>query len=253
LEYVNDDGIKLDVLSALGTMYAKVGMHSEAEKRLLEAFEVAKKLKNARLMGAILNNLAVIYTQLQRGKEAEILLKKALEVLESAGTREDVASVLQNLLPYLNDADFGDTLEKLEELEDVSPAIAAKVRYFKAKKLEKEGKTGEAASNYFDAACLGFIAYRSFGLQSVNFMYCLEKVIKQGGELARNAATLKSLITRYYFGANVEVDLGSEAGDLIKEYLLSGELDDSTPFTRALRIIADDLKMISGDENLEKF
>ncbi len=240
LEYVSDEQQKAAILSALGTMYAKLGVYERAEKVLMEAFEVAKKF-DPRQAGAVLNNLAVIYARLGRRKEAEILLKKALDMLDEFGRNVDVASVLQNLLPFLDDVEIGDVLKKLEKF-DLPYDLAAKVKYFKAKRLEKDGKMDDAAVNYLEAACLGFLAYRKFGLQSVNFIHCLDKVCEISSELASKAETLKQLIMKYYFGANIELNLDNELGKAFREYLAGKELKVPSALAEVLQVIGNDFK-----------
>ncbi len=249
LEYLRDDAQVCAVMYALGTMYAKLGLYKESEKKLLEAFELAHKLKDIRQMLAILNNLAVVYTNMNRKKEAEILLRKALEVVTESGSKAEILTILQNLLPFLDEIEFDEVLKKLEDLGDLPPDVSAKVKYFKAKKLEKLGSKDVAAKLYFDAACWAFIAYRMFGMQSVNFIYCLEKTAELSDEIRRDAETLKFLILRYYFSANVEVDVNSRVGRMLETYINSGEIDGDEPLAQVIRVIGEDLKT-SGIRNI---
>jgi tetratricopeptide (TPR) repeat protein len=195
------------VLTSLGTMHTKMGKFREAENYFLKAFEHRRRLlknrEDVRELGVILNNLAVIYMREKRAKEAEILLKKAFEMFEKAELIEELASVIQNLLSLVEPDD--DLLTKLEMMENrLSPDLAAKIKFIKAKNAEKRGNTEIAASYYTDAACLSFIAYRNFGFQSVNFIHCFEKARELG---TVEAETIKNAILRVYFGASVEFSL----------------------------------------------
>ncbi len=240
LEYTKDEEQLAAVLTALGTMYAKLGFDKWAEERLIRAFELARKLRNARQLGIILNNLAVVYDRMNRKKEAEILLKKALDVLEEIDSKEDVAFVLQNLMPYLKDAELESMLSKLEGKE-LPPALMAKVRYYRAKKLEEAGSIDEAMRALFEAACYAFLAYRNFGQESVNFIYCLNKVEEKSEELAEDAKTLREIIMKYYFGANVEVELRGKLGDMIRDRISGVELICDQPLKDVVETIVRDL------------
>ena len=203
LNFVKDEGMLSNVLTALGTMYARTGQDDKAEKILIKAFEVKKKtaksIEDARELGKILNNLAVVLIRNNRKKEAEILLNKALETFEKLDAYEELASVLQNLYSLL---DSDEILNKLEMLEKkLLPDLRAKIWYVKAKKLEKLGKTEDSAKNYVKAACYAFLAYRKYGISSVNFIHCLEKAEDLGVDFAR---VLRSAILRVYFNVNIE-------------------------------------------------
>ncbi len=209
------------VLVSLGTMYAKIGEYERAEKYLIRAFEIKREIgADARELGVILNNLAVIYLQERRRREAEILLRKALEIFEGTEFTEEFASVVQNLISFVNPEDVDDAvLEKLRSLANISPDLSAKVEFIRAKKLERFGKTEEAGRSYLRAGCLSFIAYRNFGMQSVNFVHCFEKAEELG---IKEITPVKSAILRFYMGASVSVSVEElerigEGNDLLAE------------------------------------
>ncbi len=222
LEFTKDMYQLSRVLTALGTMYARIGRDDKAEHYLLKAFELkkltAKSKEDAKELGKILNNLAVVLIRNNRQKEAEILLKKALETFEKLKAYEEMASALQNLYTLFTDENL---FKKLESLEDkLLPDLRAKIRYVKAKNLERNGRIEEAAIDYFKAACYAFIAYRKFGISSVNFIHCLEKAEDLGVGYAK---TLRSAILNVYFGVNIEnpsevfESLKDLKGDFIEE------------------------------------
>ncbi|WP_202318974.1 tetratricopeptide repeat protein [Archaeoglobus neptunius] len=248
LKLVQDDDQKLTILTALGTMYAKLDVRGAAEKCLIEAFNMAKSKGDPRLTGMLLNNLAVVYQREGRKREASMLLKMALDVLDEYGEEVSIAAVLQNFLPLLEESEVEEILERLEKVENLPMDLKAKILYFKAKKAEKEGKADEAAKLYMDAGCLAFLAYRNFGFQSINFMHCFDKVIESEGDLSKDAETLKKLILRYYYGSQkVEPTFEGRAGRLIKAILQGERLEDKGILEDTLKVIADDL-MRAGNQ-----
>jgi len=235
---------RMAILTALGTMYAKLDIHGMAEKYLVEAFNIAKTTGDARQIGMLLNNLAVVYMRGGRKREAGMILRMALDAIEECGEDESIAAVLQNLLPFLDDAEIERVMERLEKFKNLPLDLRAKVVYFKAKKAEQSGN-GVSSELYMKAACLAFLAYRNFGYQSINFMHCLDKVIEAGGESGRDAMTLKKLILRYYYGSQtVELDLNSRAGEMLKAMLRGESVEENegdSDLISVLKVIAQDL------------
>lgn len=233
---------KIAILTALGTMYAKLDIRNAAEKYLMEAFNLAKTSGDRRQIGMVLNNLAVVLLRSGRKGEAGMLLKMALDAIEECEDDNSIAAVLQNLLPFLNDTESDKVVKKLEKFKNLPPDLRAKIAYFKAKKAERLENIEQASRLYMDAGCLAFLAYRNFGHQSVNFMHCFDKVIELGGELADDAKTIKELILRYYYGnQKVEPSFESKAGRIIKSLIHGKEIEACSVFENVLRIIATDL------------
>ncbi len=231
---------RLAILTALGTMYAKLDMRGHAEKALLEAFNMAKEKGDARAIGMLLNNLAVVYQQGGRKREAEMLLKLALDALERVGESISIAAVLQNLLPYLDESELKRVMERLESFKELPIDFKAKIAYFKARKAEERGE--DSAEHYLEAACLGFMAYRNFGFQSINFMHCLDKVIESDSELREDAIVLKKLILKYYYGSQkVEIDFDTRIGRMIKAVLDGEDIYEDGVVEDTVRLIAEDL------------
>jgi tetratricopeptide (TPR) repeat protein len=238
---------RLAIMTALGTMYAKLDLRDWAEKYLIEAFKLAKATRNPRVMGMLLNNLAVVYQRSGRKREAGMLLKMALDAIEECEEDASLAAVLQNMLPFLDEAEAEDVLSRLEKIENLPLDLKAKIVYFKAKKAEREGKLQEALNLYMEAGCLAFLAYRNFGFQSVNFMHCFDKLIEAGGEMAEDALTLKKLILRYYYGSqNVEPSFDSRTGRIIKAIVQGEKFEEEGAFADTLRIIAGDIARAGG-------
>ena len=230
---------RLAILAALGTMYARLDMKEHAEKALIEAYSIARERGDTRAMGMLLNNLAVVYQRGGRKREAEMLLKMALEVLEEVGEDLSIAAVLQNLLPYLEEEELKRVMERLESFE-LPIDLKAKIAYFKARRAEERGE--DSAQHYMEAACLGFMAYRNFGFQSVNFMHCLDKVIESDSELREDAITLKKLILKYYYGSQkVEIDFNTRVGRMIRAVLDGDDIYDDGVVEDTVRLIAEDL------------
>ncbi len=238
---------RLAILTALGTMYAKLDFRELAEKYLIEAFNLAKTSRDPRLIGMLLNNLAVVYQRGGRKREAGMLLKMALDAIEECGEDSSIAAVLQNILPFLDEVEVEEVLNRLEKFKNLPIDLKAKIVYFKAKKAEREGKKQEALNLYMEAGCLAFLAYRNFGFQSINFMHCFDKIIEAGGEMAGDALTLKELILRYYYGSQkVEPSFESRAGRIIRAIVRGEELKEKGAFEDALRAIAEDLVRASS-------
>jgi tetratricopeptide (TPR) repeat protein len=231
---------RLAILTALGTMYAKLDMKEHAERCLVEAFEMAKVKGDARLLGTLLNNLAVVYQRGGRKREAAMLLKMALDALERVGEDLGIAAVLQNLLPYLDEDELRRVMERLESFEELPIDLKAKIAYFKARRAEEKGE--DSAKHYMEAACLGFMAYRNFGFQSINFMHCLDKVIESDSELREDAVVLKKVILKYYYGSQkVEIDFDSRVGRMIKAVLEGDDIYEDGILEDTVRLIAEDL------------
>ncbi len=240
LKLIEDGDQKLPILTALGTMYAKLDIHNLAERYLVEAFNIAKTTGDARQVGMLLNNLAVVYLRSGRKREAGMILRMALDALERCGEDESLAAVLQNLLPFLDDEEIERVMNKLERFKNLPLDLEAKIVYFKARKAEHDGNLSPEL--YMRAGCLAFLAYRNFGYQSINFMHCFDRVIEAGGELGEDALTLKKLILRYYYGSQkVELKLDSRVGRMLVQVLQGGEIEADEPLVNVLKVIAQDL------------
>jgi len=241
------DEQKLAIMTAIGTMYAKLDLRDWAEKYLIEAFNIAKAKRNPRVMGMLLNNLAVVYQRSGRKREAGMLLKMALEAIEEYKEDASLAAVLQNMLPFLEEPEVEDVLSRIEKIKNLPLDLKAKIAYFKAKKAENEGKIQDALNLYMEAGCLAFLAYRNFGFQSINFMHCFDKLIEAGGEVAEDALTLKKLILRYYYGSqSVELSFESRAGRIIKAIVQGEKFEEKGAFADTLRVIAGDIVKAGG-------
>jgi lipopolysaccharide biosynthesis regulator YciM len=247
LETIKNDDQLSAVLVALGTLYAKLELNDEAEKVLMRAFEIkrknAKTRDDAREIGLILNNLAVIFTREGRRREAEMLLKKAVDIFEELDAVEELSSVLQNLLSILPESEGEGILARLEKYEDrLLPDLRAKIKYVKAKLAEKSGDVDKAASNYLEAACLAFIAYRTYGFYSINFMHCFDKAEELG---IKDLSTLKSVILRHYYGSKIEIkEPQGEIGEALMNAIngKDAELEGRTLLHDVARIIIEDLR-----------
>lgn len=235
------DGQSLAIMTALGTMYAKLDLREHAEKYLVEALNIARKTGDQRLIGMLLNNLAVVYQRSGRKREAGMLLKMAVDVLEHYNN-PDLAAVLQNILPFLDENEVEEVLSRLEKIENLPLDLQAKIVYFRARKAEEKGETQEALNLYMEAGCLAFLAYRNFGFQSVNFMHCFDKVIEGGGEMAEDALTIKKLILKYYYGSqNVEPSFDTKVGRIIRAILNGEDFEEEGVLADTIRVIAGDI------------
>lgn len=215
MEFVDDSELGAEIFYALGVLEIKLGNYGSAEELLRKALKVKKDAK-------VMNNLAVALMRQGKKEEAEEVLREALKLGKDFAT-------LQNLLA-LGAISF-------EEIESLDPPIEilAKVKYLKAKKLEKEGK--DASKEFFEAGCLSFLAIRS-GFESVNYMHCFDRAM-ENKELSKIAEELKKIILRYYYNANVEVE-NSELLDKINR----GEFGQGV-LGLVLRVIAEDIKGLS--------
>ncbi|MEM4702764.1 MAG: hypothetical protein QXK77_04985, partial [Archaeoglobaceae archaeon] len=117
---------------------------------------------------------------------------------------------------------------------DLPIEFKAKLKYLKAKKLEKEGK--DASREFLEAGCLGFLAIRNGCNDSINYMHCFDKVIESNSELSKVAEELKKIILRCYYRADIEVD-GLDLWNKIRR----GDFGDGI-LSILLRRIADDVK-----------
>lgn len=240
---VRRDRQSLAVMTALGTMYAKLDLREQAEKYLVEALNTARTTGDQRLIGMLLNNLAVVYQRSGRKREAGTLLKMALDLMED--NNPNLAAVLQNILPFLDEKEVEEVLSRLEKIENLQPDLQAKIVYFKARKAEKKGEIREALNLYMEAGCLAFLAYRNFGFQSINFMHCFDKVIEGGGEMAEDALSIKKLILKYYYGnQSVEPSFDSRLGRIIEKIINGESLEEEVVLTG---VLADTIRVIARD------
>mgnify|MGYP001772657530 CR=1 FL=1 len=212
MEFLDDPELRAEILYALGLLEIKLGNYERAEELLREVLKVKKSVK-------VMNNLAVALMRQGRKEEAERVLREALNL------GKDIAT-LQNLLA-IGVINF----EEIENLE-LPIEILAKVKYLKAKKMEREGR--DASKEFFEAGCLGFLAIRS-GFESVNYMHCLDRAM-ENGELSKVAEELKKIILRYYFNANIEVE-----NLALMEKIRRGDFGQGI-LGVVLRTIADDIK-----------
>ncbi|MEM4457027.1 MAG: tetratricopeptide repeat protein [Archaeoglobaceae archaeon] len=215
MEFLDDPELKFEIFSALGVLEIKLGNYESAEELLKKALEVKKDVKN-------MNNLAIALMKQGKREEAEKVLREALKLGKDLAT-------LQNLL-VLGAISF----EEIESF-DLPIEILAKVKYLKAKKLERDGK--DPSKEFFEAGCLGFLAIRS-GFESVNYMHCFDRAM-ESKELSKTAEELKKIILRFYYNANVELE-NSELLDKIKR----GDFGQSI-LGLVLKAIAEDIKRFS--------
>ncbi|MET1124896.1 MAG: tetratricopeptide repeat protein [Archaeoglobaceae archaeon] len=200
LEFVGDDQQRLQVLAAYGTMLAKLGFDEKALKVLGEALGIAKKLGDSRTAGVILNNLAVLLRRAKRCEEAKVLLREALEFLGDSK---------EGLIAMLNLIDE-ESVELAEGFEGRIAPLDAKIKYLKAKRAEGE----EKERLMLEAGCLGFLAYKKFGISPINYIYCLEVAARRFEE----AEKLKRVVMKCYFGS------GDASGEDL-EFLLRSDLE----------------------------
>ncbi len=214
IEFVQDSDLKAQIYSASGVLEIKLGNYEIAEELLRRALELRNDVK-------VMNNLAIALMRRGKKQEAEKVLRDALKL------GKDFA-IIQNLLT-LGAISF----EEIENL-DLPIEILAKVKYLKAKKMEREGK--DASKEFFEAGCLGFLAIRS-GFESVNYMHCLDKAM-ENEDISKLAGGIKKLILRYYYNANVDVERE------MLEKINRGDFGQGV-LALVLRTIADDIKRLS--------
>ncbi len=217
---MGDEDRMVPVLIALGDLFMTKEDFENAEKCFHDALRIelrrAKKDKS-RLgnVAMLVNNLGYLYSRRKDLEKAERFYKEAIRLFgEISKDRPEVignlATALSNLSSlYMNAGKVEKAMEILEEIEgiwnEIPPDVRATFYMNLAKGLERKGDP-KAAEFYLKAGALGFLVFRNYGMNAVNFMHCFDKAIQLGeGDLKGDAELMKAVILKKYYGVKSEL------------------------------------------------
>ncbi len=211
----NDEDGMVDVLLSLAEMYMAVENYENAEKCYHDALRIEMKrskedrdrLKN---VASILNNLGFLYSRKGDAEKAERFYKEAIRIYgelskEMPEMLRKLTTVLSNLSSlYMSSKNVEKAMEILDSLKDrwtsIPPDVRATFYFNLAKGLESKGDP-RAAEFYLKAASLGFMIFRNYGVNAVNFMHCFDKAEQLGGEeLKGDVKLMRFAIMKMYYG-----------------------------------------------------
>ncbi len=204
----DEEGVS-ELLRDLADVYMAKGELEKAEKCLHDALREELSKKNDDKVAELLNNLGYLYSRKGDLEKAEKYYKEALRVystLDDPKSKMNMSAVLSNLSSlYMNSGNLDGAKEILEVLKrksyDVPPDVRATFYMNLAKVFEKSGEKERASELYLKAGALGFLVFRNYGINAVNFMHCLDKAGRLGkGELKGDAKVMKAVIMRMYYG-----------------------------------------------------
>jgi len=233
LRISNDDEITENALLILSSLYLDLNKFEKAEGCLMDVLRIEHskaKLEPERMgrVASILNNLGFVYSKGGNFEKAERFYKEALRIYNEINDVEGVITALNNLCSiYIANERFGEAKEILNTLKGLSefpPDLKAKYHFLRAKILEREGNLDMAIEDYVKSGALGFLVFRNFGINAVNYMHAFDKaeeIAKRIGreELAGDIFIIKCAIGKIYFGIRRgigEVRCGSRGKIILK-------------------------------------
>ncbi len=217
---MGDEERMVPVLIALGDLFMTKEDFENAEKCFHDALRIElKKAKEDRSrlenVAMLVNNLGYIYSRKKDLEKAERFYREAIRLFgeiskdrpEAVGNLATALSNLSSL--YMNAGKVEKAMEILEEIKGlwdrIPPDVRATFYMNLAKGLEKKGDS-KAAEFYLKAGALGFLVFRNYGINAVNFMHCFDKAIQLGGEdLKGDAELIKAVILKKYYGVKSEL------------------------------------------------
>ncbi len=248
-------------LLMLSSLYLDLNDYENAEKCLMDVLRMiysGKDEDTLKRVAEIVNNLGFVYSRSKNYEKAERFYKEALRIYNDLNDVKGVTTALNNLCSiYVTTQNYEkakDVISTIEKIGDMPPDLKAKYYFLKAKVLESDGKLEDAMKNYFKAGALGFLIFRNFGINAVNYMHSLDKaeeIAKRLNlkELAGDIFVLKSAIAKVYFGirrsiADVECgERGRAILNALKGYDTNVEVRDEVD--SAFFVILQDLKASS--------
>lgn len=213
------EDITESALMILSSLYLDLGDFEKAESCLMDVLRIeysrAKKDKERlKSVASILNNLGYVYSRAKNFDKAEKFYREALRIYNDLNDVEGFTTVLNNLSSlYISTQKVDqakEMLKMIEKVENISPDLKAKYYFLKAKVLERERNLEDAMNYYLKAGALGFLVFRNFGMNAVNYMHSLDKaeeIAKRLNlkEVAGDIFVLKSAISKVYFGIRREI------------------------------------------------
>lgn len=122
-----NDGIQLQVLNLLGTVYRYQSKYQESLEVYSDALALVDTLKQPDRMAAISTNKAVVYENMGDFSEAISLYHKGIEFAEATGDSIFLATALNNLGEAYNDrSDYESARQYLKESLSISKALGLK-------------------------------------------------------------------------------------------------------------------------------
>ncbi len=202
-----------NALLMLSSLYLDLGKYEKAESCLMDVLRMAYGSKSLRKVAEIVNNLGYVYSRSGNYEKAERFYKEALRIYNELNDVKGVVTALNNLCSiYVNTKRFEDAKEiisLIESVREVPPDLKAKYYFLKAKVVENENPE-TALELYFKAGSLGFLVFRNFGINAINYMHALDKAEEIAERLkddktAGDVFLLKSTIAKIYFGVKKEI------------------------------------------------
>ncbi|ADB58105.1 tetratricopeptide repeat protein [Archaeoglobus profundus] len=247
-------------LLMLSSLYLDLNDYENAEKCLMDVLRMIYSRKDEdslKRVAEIVNNLGYVYSRSKNYEKAERFYKEALRIYNDLNDVKGVTTALNNLCSiYVTTQNYEkakEIIDAIERVGDMPPDLKAKYYFLKAKVLERDDPKS-ALELYVKAGALGFLIFRNFGINAVNYMHSLDKaeeIAKRLNlkELAGDVFVLKSAIAKVYFGirrniADVECgERGKAILNALKGYDTSVEVRDEVD--SAFFVILQDLKASS--------
>ena len=231
--YGRDEEITEKALLILSSLYMDLGDYEKAESCLMDVLRMehskAKRdRERMRAVASIVNNLGYVYSRAKDFEKAERFYKEALRIYNELNDINGVTTALNNLSSlYLSTQNVDkakEMISMLERVKSMPPDLKAKYYFLKAKVLEKEGKVDDAMNYYMKAGALGFLVFRNFGTNAINYMHAFDKAEEIAKslnlkEVAGDVFVLKSVIGKVYFGIKKQignVECGERGKALLK-------------------------------------
>lgn len=263
---INDKEGLATTLSCLGLLYSSIADYEKAkeyyERALLIRMELHKNdVKSLYNLGMVLNNLGTIYNALNDTEKAEESYKKAIETYKDLLSREErvedmLCGAMNNLASlYLEVGKTEEAEELLNEIKKyeslLPPDLKVKVIFNNARIIEKKD-VEKAAKEYLRAGSMAFVLFVTYGMKTINFIYCFEKVEEIGeGEIKGDAEIMRRAMLKAYFGLEKDKEIKrvecSKRGKAILDALKgSFKLEVKDDIDLAAYIIANEIKKKSG-------
>ena len=213
-----NEEITENALLILSSLYLDLNEFEKAESCLIDVLRIEharakKEPERLRSVASIVNNLGFVYSRSKNFEKAEKFYKEALRIYNELNDVKGVVTALNNLCSvYITTENFEkakEILRMLENISDIPPDLKAKYHFLKAKVLERE-RCEDALLHYAKAGALGFLVFRNFGMNAINYMHAFDKaeeVARKLGkeEFAGDMFVIKSVIGKVYFGVRKEI------------------------------------------------
>lgn len=113
-----------EIDNSLGVLMARTGDQAAAEKILLGAVSTNRELGDVSALAASMNNLAHVYSDMDRLEEAEALYREAISQIETLGPSSEVSASFANLgVVEARRGDFVGALEALDKAIEIDRTI----------------------------------------------------------------------------------------------------------------------------------